>query len=66
MKKILSIILTIIFCLSIAGTSLAAKCKGTVVSNEKGQIVIMVDKKCKLKEGDKVTVKTKKVVLEGC
>lgn len=65
-KKITSIIIALIFSLSITGVSLAAKCKGTVESVDNGKIVIVIDGKCKFKPGDKITIKTKKVIMEGC
>ena len=65
-KKITSVALAILFSLSMAGVSVAAKCKGTVESIEEGKIVITLDGKCKLKAGEAVTVKTKKKAIEGC
>ena len=65
-KKLTSLVLAIIFSWSMAGTGLAAKCKGTVESVEKGKIVIVIDGKCGLKDGEAVTVKTKKKAIEGC
>ena len=65
-KKITSVALAIIFSLSMAGVSLAAKCKGTVESVEEGKIVITLDGKCKLKSGEAVNIKTKKKAIEGC
>lgn len=66
-KKITSVALAILFSLSIAGVSMAAKCKGSVASvNEDGTITITVDGKCDLKAGEAVTVKTKKKAIEGC
>ncbi|MCK4425280.1 MAG: hypothetical protein KAV69_00925 [Deltaproteobacteria bacterium] len=65
-KKITSVALAIIFSLSMAGVSLAAKCKGTVESVEEGKIVITLDGKCKLKAGEAVNIKTKKKAIEGC
>ncbi|MEA1925662.1 MAG: hypothetical protein U9M90_00245 [Patescibacteria group bacterium] len=65
-RKVTSLVLAIIFSLSMAGVSLAAKCKGTVQSIEEGKIVIVIDGKCKLKAGEAVTVKTKKKAIEGC
>lgn len=65
-KKITSIIIALIFSLSITGVSLAAKCKGTVESVDNGKIVIVIDGKCKLKGGESVTIKTKRKVIEGC
>lgn len=65
-KKISALALAIIFSLSMAGVSLAAKCKGTVESVEEGKIIIVIDGKCGLKDGEAVTVKTKKKAIEGC
>ena len=65
-KKITSVALAILFSLSMAGVSMAAKCKGTVESIEEGKIVITLDGKCKLKAGEAVNVKTKKKAIEGC
>jgi hypothetical protein len=65
-KKITSVALAIIFSLSMASVSLAAKCKGTVESIEEGKIVITVDGKCKLKCGDAVNIKTERKAIEGC
>jgi len=65
-KKITSVALAIIFSLSMAGVSLAAKCKGKVESVDECKIVITIDGKCKLKAGEDVTVKTKKKAIEGC
>jgi len=65
-KKITSVALAIIFSLSMAGVSLATKCKGKVKSIGDEEIVITVDGKCKLKDGEKVTIKTKKRAIEGC
>ena len=65
-KKITSVALAIIFSLSMAGVSLAAKCKGTVESIEEGKIVITLDGKCKLKAGEAVNIKTKRKAIEGC
>ena len=65
-KKITSLALAIIFSLSMASISLAAKCKGTVESIEKGKIVITLDGKCKLKSGEVVNIKTKRKAIEGC
>ena len=67
-KKITSVALAIIFSLSMAGVSLAAKCKGKVESVDKdaGTITITIDGKCKLKDGEKVTIKSKKKAVEGC
>ncbi len=65
-KKITSVALAIIFSLSMAGVSMAAKCKGTVESIDEGKIVITLDGKCKLKAGEAVNIKTKKKAIEGC
>ena len=65
-KKITSVALAIIFSLSTAGVSLAAKCKGKVESVCKEKITIEIDGKCKLKDGDKVTIKSKRRAVEGC
>ena len=65
-KKITSVALAIIFSLSMAGVSLAAKCKGKVESIDGEKIVITIDGKCKLKNGEKVTIKSKRKAVEGC
>ncbi|NOR05214.1 MAG: hypothetical protein GQ575_02775 [Deltaproteobacteria bacterium] len=65
-KKITSVALAILFSLSMAGVSMAAKCKGSVESVDEGKITITLDGKCKLKAGEAVTVKTKKKAIEGC
>jgi len=65
-KKITSVALAIIFSLSMAGVSMAAKCKGTVESIDEGKIVITIDGKCKLKAGEAVNIKTKRKAVEGC
>ncbi|MBW1946523.1 MAG: hypothetical protein JRI33_01140 [Deltaproteobacteria bacterium] len=66
-KKITSLVLALIFSLSMAGVSLAAtKCKGTVESIEEGKMVITLDGKCKLKTGQDVTIKPKRKAIEGC
>ncbi|MCD4755906.1 MAG: hypothetical protein K8R75_08925 [Deltaproteobacteria bacterium] len=65
-RKITSVALAILFSLSMAGVSMAAKCKGSVESVEEGKIVITIDGKCDLKAGEAVTVKTKKKAIEGC
>lgn len=65
-KKITSVALAILFSLSMAGVSMAAKCKGTVESVDEGKITITLDGKCKLKADEKVTIKTKKKAIEGC
>ena len=65
-KKITSVALAILFSLSMAGVSMAAKCKGSVESIDEGKIVITIDGKCKLKAGEAVNIKTKKKAIEGC
>ena len=65
-RKITSVALAILFSLSMAGVSMAAKCKGSVESVDEGKIVITIDGKCDLKAGEAVTVKTKKKAIEGC
>ncbi|MCK4605593.1 MAG: hypothetical protein KAU41_13030 [Deltaproteobacteria bacterium] len=65
-KKITSVALAILFSLSMAGVSMAAKCKGSVESVDEGKIVITIKGKCDLKAGEAVTVKTKKKAIEGC
>ena len=65
-KKITSVALAILFSLSMAGVSMAAKCKGTVESIDEGKIVIELKGKCKLKAGEAVNIKTKKKAIEGC
>lgn len=67
-KKITSVALAVIFSLSMAGVSLAAKCKGKVdsVDKDKGQVTITVDDKCDLKCGQDVEIKTKRRMIEGC
>jgi type 1 fimbria pilin len=65
-KKITSVALAILFSLSMAGVSMAAKCKGSVESVGEGTITITIDGKCDLKAGEAVTVKTKKKAIEGC
>ena len=65
-KKITSVALAIIFSLSMAGVSMAAKCKGKVEKVEGCKMTITIDGKCDLKDGEAVTVKTKKKAIEGC
>jgi hypothetical protein len=65
-KKIASVALAIIFSMSMAGVSLAAKCKGKVDSVEGEKITITIDGKCALKAGEAVTIKAKKKGVEGC
>ena len=65
-RKITSVALAILFSLSMAGVSMAGKCKGSVESVDEGKIVITIDGKCDLKAGEAVTVKTKKKAIEGC
>ena len=66
-KKITALTIAVLFSLTFASVSLASKCKGSVVSNEDGKLVIELDKKCKAKHGDSVTIKVKKgAAIEGC
>ena len=65
-KKITSVALAIIFSLSMAGVSLAAKCEGKVESVEGCKMVITIDGKCKLKAGEDVKIRTKRKRIEGC
>jgi hypothetical protein len=67
-KKITSLALAIIFSLSMAGVSLAGKCKGTVESVDEGTgtITIKIDGKCDIGAGEAVNIKTKKKGVEGC
>ncbi len=65
-KKITSVALAILFSLSMAGVSMAGKCKGSVESVDEEKIVITIKGKCDLKAGEAVTVKTKKKAIEGC
>jgi hypothetical protein len=65
-KKITSLAMATIFSLSMAGVSLAAKCKGKIESIDESKIVITLDGKCDLKCGDSVDVKKARRVIEGC
>lgn len=66
-KKITALAIATLFTLGFAGVSVAAKCKGSVVSNEGNKLVIELDKDCKAKAGDSVKIKVKpKAAIEGC
>jgi hypothetical protein len=66
-KKITALALAALFTVGFTGVSLAAKCKGKVVSNSDGKLVIELSKKCKASDGDSVTIKVKKAAaVEGC
>ena len=65
-KKITSLALALIFSLSLAGVSLAAKCKGKVTKIEGQEMVIQIKGKCKIKCGQEVTIKPKRKAIEGC
>ncbi|NDY42004.1 hypothetical protein G3N55_03955 [Dissulfurirhabdus thermomarina] len=80
-KKILSLVLSLVFALGVAGVAIAKKCKGKVTAVE-GNTLVIDSAKCgemkvevkKAKEfevGDEVTVKNGKVKkarkkIEGC
>ena len=78
MKKIMTVLVVVVFALSVAGLSLAADMKGTITKVEGGKITVKTaDGKettgtgdAGLKVGDKVTVKDGKVMkkkaVEGC
>ncbi len=71
-KKLLSLVLALLFCLSVAGVSIAANCKGKIVKIEGNELVIKcsngkeVDVKVKnvkkFKVGEKVRVHGEKVI----
>ncbi len=65
-KKITSLALALFFLLSLAGVSLAAKCKGKVTKIDGQEMVIQIKGKCKIKCGQKVTIRPKRRVIEGC
>ncbi|NPA94151.1 MAG: hypothetical protein GXO58_01840 [Thermodesulfobacteria bacterium] len=66
-KKITSIVMALFFTVGLTGVSLAAKCKGEVVKNENGQLVIKLKDECKAKAGDAVKIKVKAASkVEGC
>ena len=75
MKRILALIVAMVFALGIASVSFAADTKGTVskvegakitVKDDKGKETTVEDKTAKdIKVGDKVTVKDNKVTKEA-
>ncbi len=66
-SKVTAIALALVFSVSMAGVSLAASCKGKVVSNDGKQMVIELKKKCKAEPGAEVKIKVKaKAAVEGC
>ncbi len=66
-KKITALALAALFSVAFAGVGVAAKCKGHVVANEGGKLIIELDKKCKASAGDAVKIKVKKAAaVEGC
>jgi len=66
-KKMTALAMALLFTVGMTGVSLAGKCKGTVVKNEGGELVIKLDGKCSAKAGDSAKVKIKKAAaVEGC
>ncbi len=66
-KKLTSLLLAAVFTLGLSGVSIAGKCKGEVVKNEGGTLVIKLKKDCNAKPGDSVKIKVKSAAkVEGC
>ncbi len=66
-KKLTSLVLALVFTVGLSGVSLAAKCKGEVVKNEGGEMVIKLKGECKANAGDSVKIKVKHAAkVEGC
>lgn len=66
-KKIVSLALAMVFALSTASFSFAAKVKCTVDSVDGDKVTMTCKKADKMKAGDKVKVSTaKKAAVEGC
>lgn len=69
-KSIVSVVMALIFAVSVVGTSMAAsvKCEVTAVDTENGTVTMTCKKAKKLKVGDKVKVKKikKAGAVEGC
>ncbi|MBN2653685.1 MAG: hypothetical protein JXR79_01020 [Nitrospirae bacterium] len=74
MKKIIVVLVALVFALGVAGLSFAADVKGTVskvegskitVKDAKGAETVVDSKDAKLKVGDKVTVKDGKIAAEA-
>ena len=66
-KKLTSLALAMFFTVGLSGISIAGSCKGEVVKNEGGEMVIKLKGDCKAKAGDAVKIKVKSVSkVEGC
>ncbi len=66
-KKALALVFSVVFALSTAGVSLAAKVKCTVDSVDGDKVTMTCKKADKLKPGAKVKVSVKKgAAVEGC
>ncbi|RUM89922.1 MAG: hypothetical protein DSZ23_02560 [Thermodesulfatator sp.] len=66
-KKLTALALAAFFTVGLSGVSMASKCKGEVVKNEAGEMVIKLKGECKAKAGDSVKIKVKAAQkVEGC
>ncbi len=66
-RKLTSLVMALFFTVGLSGISVAGSCKGDVVKNEGGQMVIKLKGDCKAKAGDAVKIKVKKAAkVEGC
>ncbi len=66
-KKLTSLVMALFFTVGLAGVSIAGSCKGDVVKNEGGEMVIKLKGDCKAKAGDSVKIKVKAAAkVEGC
>ncbi len=66
-RKLTSLVMALFFTVGLAGVSVASKCKGDVVKNEGGEMVIKLKGECKAKAGDSVKIKVKAAAkVEGC
>jgi hypothetical protein len=65
-KRLLTLCMALVFSASMAGVGMAAKCKGKVISNEDGKMIIELKGDCKVKPDEEVSVKPKKGATEGC
>ncbi len=65
-RKVTSLVLALIFSLSLSGVSLAARCKGKITKIEGNVMTIQIKGKCRLKSGQNVTIKPKRRKIEGC
>jgi hypothetical protein len=67
-KKIVSLVLVVVFALSTAGLGFAARVKCTVDAVDGDKVTMTCDKADKMKPGDKVKVSTSKksAGIEGC